>query len=111
MRRTIVLGTLAFGLGCGPVQGPNDVQRVEGAFCEPGKPDEAVLETDIWRVTIFFNASEIRDVVEEGVHRYVEFRACASETCMIDPGFAPTSEEAIEACRNATNIPRPLVWR
>lgn len=107
MRRTIVLLTLAFGVGCGPVQGPNDVQRIEGAFCEDGKPDEAVFETDIWRVTYFYNVSEIRDVVEDGVHRYVEFRACASGTCMIDPGFAPTSEDAIEACRESTGRPRP----
>ncbi len=107
MRGTIVLGTLAFAFGCGPVQGPNDVQRIEGAFCEKGKPDEAVLETDVWRVTYFYNDSQVRDVVEDGVHRFVEFRSCASGTCMVDPAFAATSEDAIEACRESTGRPRP----
>lgn len=109
MRRTVLLGALAFNIGCA-VTGPDDVQRVEGKFCEAGKPDVAVREAEAWRVTIFYNASTVRDVVEDGVHRWVEFRGCGSETCMIDPAFAPTSEEAIAACRNATNIPSPLVW-
>jgi hypothetical protein len=108
MRRTILLGTLAFALGCA-VTGPDDVQRVEGKFCEAGKPDVAVREAESWRVTIFYNFSTVRDVVEDGVHRYVEFRSCASETCMIDPAFAPTSDEAIAACRNGTGLPNPLV--
>lgn len=107
MRGTIVLGTLAFAFGCGPVQGPNDVQRIEGAFCEKGKLDEAVLETDVWRVTYFYNDSQVRDVVEDGVHRFVESRSCASGTCMVDPAFAATSEDAIEACRESTGRPRP----
>jgi hypothetical protein len=110
MRPRIALGVLAFFVGCGPVQGPNDVHHVEGEFCEPGKPDEAVLEAEAWRVTIFYNQSQVRDVVEDGVHRFVEFRGCASQVCMIDPGFASSSEEAIAACRNATNRPSPLLW-
>jgi SH3-like domain-containing protein len=113
MRQWFASATLALCAGCGPVQGPNDVMRIEGAFCEKGKPDEVVRETDadVWRVTMFFNDSEVRDVVEDGVHRFVEFRNCASRTCRVSAEFAPTGEEAIESCRNATNLPRPLVWR
>jgi hypothetical protein len=101
----VFVGTVA----CGPVTGPGDVSRVEGAFCEQGKPDEAVLEADSWRVTIFYNESFVRDVVEDEVHRSVEFRSCASMTCRVDPGFAPTALDAITACRKATNIPSPLI--
>ena len=79
--------------------------RVEGAFCEKGKPDEIVLEEDDWLVTIFYNESQIRDVVEDGVHRFVEFRTCASKTCRVSTEFAPTAEEASESCRQG--IPRP----
>ncbi len=110
MRSSIAIGIVAFCVGCGAVQGPNDVHHVEGEFCEPGKPDEAVLEAEAWRVTMFYNESQVRDVVENGVHRFVEFRACASRVCMIDPGFASSGEEAIAACRSSSNLPRPLLW-
>src|SRR5687768_1454614 len=65
MRPRIALGILTFCVSCGPVQGPNDVHHVEGQFCEPGTPDEAVLEAEAWRVTIFYNDSQVRDVVED----------------------------------------------
>jgi hypothetical protein len=110
MRPRIALGFLTLCVGCEPVQGPNDVHHVEGEFCEPGKQDEAVLEAEAWRVTIFYNESQVRDVVEDGVHRFVEFRICASRVCMVDPGFASSSEEAIAACRSSTNLPSPLLW-
>ena len=111
MRLWLALAALALCAGCGPVQGPNDVMRIEGAFCEKGKPDEVVRETDadVWRVTIFFNYSEVRDVVEDGVHRFVEFRNCASRTCRISAEFAATGAEAIESCRENTGLPRPIM--
>jgi SH3-like domain-containing protein len=109
LRGLATLGVFVGTVACDPVTGPGDVSRVEGAFCEQGKPDEAVLETDSWRVTIFYNESLVRDVVEDEVHRNVEFRSCASMTCRVDPGFAATAEDAITACRKATNIPSPLI--
>jgi hypothetical protein len=108
-RRVFLLAVgVACGSGCGPVTGPNDVQRIEGAFCEPGKPDEVILEGEDWRVTMYYNWSEVRDVVEDGVHRFVEFRGCGSTTCIIDGESADTGEDAIESCRESTNIPKPL---
>jgi hypothetical protein len=109
MRRVVLLVTVVSGSGCGPVTGSNDVQRVEGEFCESGKPDEAVMEEGDWRVTMFYNFSEVRDVVEDGVHRFVEFRACASRTCMVDAEVVPTAEEAMASCRERSGLPKPLM--
>jgi hypothetical protein len=111
MRRVVLIVTVASGSGCGPVTGPNDVQRIEGEFCESGKPDEAVMEAGDWRVTMFYNWSEVRDVVEDGVHRFVEFRGCGSRTCIVDAEFAPTAEEAMASCREGSNLPKPLIWQ
>ena len=109
MRNLIVLGGVIGAAACGPVTGPGDVQRVEGAFCEKGKADEAVQETDSWRVTIYYNESLVKGVIEDGVYRNVEYRSCASMTCRIDPNFASTAEAATTACRQATNITPPYI--
>jgi hypothetical protein len=106
MRQSVVVISLVLLLACNPAGPGLGIDEVQGSFCPKGKADEVIRTGETWLVTIYYNASDVRDARDEDdvVHQ-IEFRNCASEQCNMDGAL--TADQAKTNCPAATNLPAP----